>query len=453
MCVESTSGATARQVHSESLGASRGGFDAWMSGKRADEAFELSEAFDPCSAYTPRKPRQGPSDAASVNPSDGPENGSRPAASPYLQYIERYSSNEPVPAGTVPEALSARVDRYGKATKLGRFLAEWCEQFRHQDLPRAEKQLACGAWLVFRLALEGDDAAKLHAANYCQQHHTCPFCAVRRSSKFLEKYHPALIEFRKSMPAAVFHHVTLTVRDGVDLPETFGRLTASFQRLLFRRKNTLQGKASSIFGQLLGGVGQFEVKRGSNKQLWHPHMHCVLISAGRLDFKRFQEEWRQCTQQDTAQCKVVVCRADWQARKSARDGKVYTDADYHKQLAKDLVEVLKYPVKFDELPAADVWEAAAFLRGRTLVRPFGCVRNLGEPDNLNDVGIDWASVPYCELLFRFFNRRYELTRRRVVRPIREDSREEEQGTSSTGSPSPHREAGGRGQAVGKSGRR
>jgi hypothetical protein len=80
--------------------------------------------------------------------------------------------------------------------------------------------------------------------------------------------------------------------------------------------------------------------------------------------------------------------------------------DPSKALANNLMEVLKYALKFSELPEADNWEAYEKLSGRRLIASFGSLRGLQLPTDLNDDMTDLQDLPYVDLIYRFMGGHY-----------------------------------------------
>jgi hypothetical protein len=374
---DSTSAGGGGEVHSDRQRA----FEAWMAGASPQEAWGVEQL--------------PPSERAGT----GGAQGSLPAAraateAPLLSLIHRNKAWK-AGEGDRDKALGDRVKRYGAAKKTALAIAEFGIQSENAEwISQGLKQQACGWYLLFRQMLTGDRSARLVAAQFCSLP-TCPFCSIRRSAKTLGAYLPKIMAVRLQNPSSRLLFVTLTVRDSQDLKEVFGRLEGGLGGLMQRSRDRRRGKGASVMQGVLGGVGQFEVKKGAGKQLWHPHYHGLWLHQGRMDFGRLQEEWGQLAGDAGAWCKVKHLDTERQIVAGARL------EDLQEVLAGDVSEVIKYPMKFGDMTPLEVWQAWDILRGKRMLRSFGCLRGVEVPESLLDEPIDWRHLEYVELLYRY----------------------------------------------------
>lgn len=232
----------------------------------------------------------------------------------------------------------------------------------------------CGDYLVFRDYYTVDDV-RLTAANFCKQHLICPLCAIRRGSKYVERYLERLRVISHDHPNLRPYLVTYTVRNGFDLLERFEHLRASMQRLHDRRRDVLKkGRGYSTLESCAGAVWSFEVTNIGNG--WHPHTHAIYLAPCAPSQSLLRAEWEQITG-DSHQVDVRPIHGE----------------------AEGFVEVFKYALKFSSLALADNVEAWQTLRGRRLIASFGLFRGVHVPDSLHDEPLD--DLPYLELFYRY----------------------------------------------------
>jgi hypothetical protein len=329
------------------------------------------------------------------------------------------------------EALADRLKKYTSAKKYSSYVASWVHErgpeCQTQTLGwghRANQQSGCGAFLHFRQALSGDDTAwKLHNAIFCQQGHTCPLCAMRKGARTVQAIVPRVLTILEEHPAWEAYFVTLTLANGPDLRATFGTLDAGLKALVRQcRQAKINPLKSRAMRAVAGGVGHIETKRGAGGQ-WHPHYHGLwLCDRSRMadprrrhpiDTGHLIETWQEVTGGAGQWLKVLPLRAESLRRRGTASVEQFTE-----QLRNDVCEVVKYSVKFEDLLSSgvsdeqrdarclDLWETADVLRGKTLLRSFGCLHGVKVPEDLRDEPLNWEELEYIERMFRFFSREY-----------------------------------------------
>ena len=130
-------------------------------------------------------------------------------------------------------------------------------------------------------------------ANFCNRHLLCAFCAIRRGAKHLRAYLERFEVIRKNNPGLKLELITLTVKNGDDLKERFHHLSNGLRVFRKRASNFKRGKGCSVWGEVLGSVGAYEV---TNKgRGWHPHIHIIALSKNGVDKGRLRDEWKEIT--------------------------------------------------------------------------------------------------------------------------------------------------------------
>jgi len=163
-------------------------------------------------------------------------------------------------------------------------------------------------------------------------------------------------------------------------------------RLLVKRRREavsyLNGKkqlayaANSVFAGVSAGAYSFEVKRGANSGLWHPHVNLLLLTDKPISQVAISDEWRGITKDSY----VVHCEKKPDTRKA-------------------FVEIFKYALKFSDMELADTYYAWETLRGRRLTGSFGDFRGLEiVKDETEDV-----PLAFEELFYRFDGYEYTLS--------------------------------------------
>ena len=253
----------------------------------------------------------------------------------------------------------------------------------------------CASQLVFH-DYYTIDKNLLVGAITCKKHLLCPFCAVRRGVKMIEKNLPRIEQAMQENQHLIPVLVTLTVSNGHDLRERFTHLTRSLRELNRRRRNCLQGQKWTEWARVAGAVRAIEV---TNKgEGWHPHAHILCLVDSWIDRDALQDEWHAITGDSYI---VDVRRIK---PKNTETGGLSIEAG--------LGEVFKYAVKFSDMPEDLTWHAYETLRGKRLVDSFGVLRGIEVPESLTDDPLE--GLPYMELFYQYMphKRSYELSEAR-----------------------------------------
>lgn len=268
-----------------------------------------------------------------------------------------------------------RLLRFASAKERGLAMRDFIARLLPQTLNsrRAAHELHyCGTYLVFRHYFESG-RIRLHAFRSCRQHLICPFCAIRRGARMLQRYLERVEFVMRENPRLRAYMVTLTVKDGADLRERYRHLHCSLKRLHKRRQDTL----STLMRVVRGGVWSYEFKRGSGSGLWHPHVHAVYLVDGEIDQASLSREWRDITDDSF----VVDVHA------------------LYGELVDAFSEVFKYAVKFANLELADNWHGYEVLKARRLIGSSGVLWGVNVPDVLTDDPVEFEC--YMEHVYRF----------------------------------------------------
>lgn len=319
------------------------------------------------------------------------------------------------------EPLAKRLKRFGKGVAWARGMADYLRDYYAvpiergptEGLQRARRLETCGNFLLFRRLLDGSNRNILHKAIYCQQYRLCPFCAMLRAARLIRKYAGRICRqvVREGLDPLFGTH---TIRTGYDAAERFDHLKSCLQKIMKRRQKTLAGQRgyASPMVNVVGGIRQIEIKLQKDEK-WHVHAHGLYLVNGRLDWRACGEEW--ATTADDAKM-VLFKRLN---SVLAFEKGTTTPEEFHRQLASDLVEIIKYPVKFGNVTHAQAWSLFQDLGPkRRVFESFGSCRSDDDEtkEYLERAGIDWSIVPYVELVYRYAAGNFNLveTREPVV---------------------------------------
>lgn len=313
--------------------------------------------------------------------------------------------------------VMVRLDRYAPAHARALEMAAYIrsidvrrDAMDGRDRSRYADELEqCGQWIEFESYPERE-ASLLVAAKFCQRFRLCPFCALRRCARSLQDNAPrvrhALAVVRSTCPGASMGLLTLTVKNGEDLEERFEHLVDGWRALMLRRRHYLDWERNGRRGHtrqwtclaaFSGGVYSIEIKRGQGTRGggWHPHLHAAVIVEGDVGQERISAEWIEIT----GDSHVV----DLRPFRSF----VESDDPDDESIASDLLEVLKYPLKFNSITLPDNWHAELVLSGRRLRGTFGSLRGLKlDNDELTDYADQFAGEPFIRIAARWLDDRY-----------------------------------------------
>lgn len=293
------------------------------------------------------------------------------------------------------------IDQYARRKARAHDMAAYIRSLKTPELHKlksAELQKLysevhqCASYLVFNEYFTVDDL-KLVKAHTCKKHLLCPFCAMRRSGKFVSRNVPKVEQVMAENPSLIPAMVTLTIKNTPDLTKGFIALRNAHRRLSKARRNSLQGQKFTEWAKVAGGITSYEFTRNENGD-WHPHIHAMVLLNDYIDQPKLSAEWKQITGDSF----IVDVR---KIRRSLSAGGV--------DLASGMLEVCKYALKFHDLSLEDTWLAYQTLKTRRLVDSFGVLRGVDMPDNLLDDPLE--GLPYVERHYQYrpYRKAYDLT--------------------------------------------
>lgn len=280
------------------------------------------------------------------------------------------------------DRIPERLDGYSNLKETTCEFTDWARdggipQFTKEQTKLFRKVDNCGSYLIFRNYLTSNRSRMIGACS-CKEHLICSFCAARRGVKNARAYQER-VDFLKSEDSS--QHlilVTFTVKNGESLIDRFLHLKSSIQAFLRRRNDSLRRDTPSAFHLVNGGVFAYEFKRGAGLNLWHPHIHMLILvpSDALLDWQGVKDEWLDITGDSSV----------------VNFSPVTDDSAF--------LEVFAYALKFSEMTHADRWFAFGVLKGERLISSFGSLRGVDVPDSVTDDLLD-SDEPWVDLIFKY----------------------------------------------------
>jgi hypothetical protein len=275
--------------------------------------------------------------------------------------------------------LQHRLDRYACGHQRTLQMSNYLKS--QNEVKLSNRIARCGSYLVFNHYFTVDEL-RLIAADFCFKPLLCPFCAMRRGSKYLRIYAEKVAELKQQNPDLQCYFVTLTVKNGPDLMERINKLTGSFKQMTQARRSHLSNPVKNPhveFAKAVGGVYAIETKRGEGSDLWHPHMHILWLGYEVPDQEQLSKEWK-----------------NWAGDSFIVHVKPVDDQE---NLVKCFLELFKYALKFSDMTLEDNWHAFKKLSGKRLINSFGCLRGVKVPEELADETID--DLPYLQIFYEW----------------------------------------------------
>ena len=282
------------------------------------------------------------------------------------------------------DIITDYASRKARASDMARYIDTLRDPKNRPDIEKVHSNLnQCASYLVFNEYFTVDEL-RLVKAHTCKQHLLCPFCAMRRSGKFVAKNLPKVQQVINENRARIPAMVTLTVKNGPCLRERFNHLRAAHRRLNRRRLDHLnKGQKFTEWAKVAGGITSYEFTKKDEGD-WHPHIHALVMLDDFIDQKALSAEWEDITGDSFI---VDVRRIKGKPNAGGLD------------IASGLLEVCKYALKFHDMTLPDTWHAYQTLRTRRLVDSFGVLRGVEIPDSLLDDPLE--GLPFLERHYQY----------------------------------------------------
>jgi plasmid rolling circle replication initiator protein Rep len=206
----------------------------------------------------------------------------------------------------------------------------------------AERLDDCSNTLEFDIRTDEDGSGtfKLKSAKFCRVRF-CPTCQWRRTMKWQAKIFQALPKITEAYPTHRWLFMTLTVKNCnmLVLRETIADMNKSFVRL----------SQLKIF-PAIGWIKNIEVTRNPETNEAHPHIHAMLLVPSSYfggNYYITHDKWRSLWQESA--------RLDYVPQVNIQAVKNKNKNDEQSDIQKQVLEMLKYSVKEDDLVYSEDW--------------------------------------------------------------------------------------------------
>ncbi len=242
--------------------------------------------------------------------------------------------------------------------------------------------LSCGSYLEFYFP-KNTDLGKLQRANFCKKDKLCISCAVGRAYNQQKKFLQSLEVLKSSgqdLCKKHWYYIVTPVRHYVDesLEVVFERVSKLRQSALMQMRNSRRRNTAGFWSRFKGGMGSVEFTYTQNG--WNVHINWLVYSDNRLHYY-----------------KVADGKKFWYQNKELEDFlSRFNDSYIHSinelnfsssdVIRKNLLEILKYALKFSSLSPEQLVEVYYKLYRKRLFFTFGSLRAL-DLESVKDVSI------------------------------------------------------------------
>jgi len=268
---------------------------------------------------------------------------------------------------------------------------------RYQNL---KKRLSdCGSYLTFRWYHKKDET-KLHHANFCKADKLCPACAVRRAYKQQKKFLQAW-NVKKELQSKKWYYIVIPVPHTIDddIEVVYQKVEKVRKSIVQAVRDSKKGKKAGIWGLFDGGMGSVEVTKTRNG--WNVHLNLIVSSDHDIDIKPIKNRRGQISCQNPQIFEFLERQVGGKMHNITR-----IDTSSEDFLKSNLVEVLKYALKFSSLNTMDLIEVYMKFYRKKLFFSFGSLWGL----KLDDVELDGDEVvddEFIEVIYRRVSGYYE----------------------------------------------
>lgn len=264
---------------------------------------------------------------------------------------------------------------------------------------KANKLRFCGSWIHLREFLNTGEG-KILNANLCKLAFLCEVCAVRRQAKQFARSMPKVETVMAERPDLIPVMITRTIKSGPNLKRQADHFRTSRTKMLrcvLKAKSAKSNNKRQLeMGKVAAQIRSFEVKRAAgDENHWHFHEHIFGLLSDYIDRDKLAEEWREVTGDSF----IVDVR-----KIHAKEGDETADP-----VGSALAEVLKYPLKFAGLSAADAWHAHEVLSGSRMTDCLGLFRGIQTGALETDEPLEDETGPYRDFIARWIESREAFT--------------------------------------------
>jgi hypothetical protein len=256
----------------------------------------------------------------------------------------------------------------------------------------------CGSWLEFRW-YKNQDITKLHTANFCKRDKICSACAVRRAYKQQLKF-LTILDSEKAFLDKDWYYIVLPVKHSKEesFETVFNRVASTRSRLIRAMRDKRSRGGRGFWHSFAGGMYALEVTHTKNG--WNIHLN-LLVNAPKGTLIPLST-YKQVYHGKAKEWHMNSDLADW--LKSAADDSYQhniqkLDMSSDEVIRGNLVEILKYSLKFASLSAQETIEVFVKTTGKRLFGTFGNLWGKGMKEDIELSGDEIIDEDFIELIF------------------------------------------------------
>jgi len=227
----------------------------------------------------------------------------------------------------------------------------------------------CGSWLEFRHYKE-HDKVKLHRGNFCRRDKLCRACAIRRAYKQQNRFLQIIEseEFKNKDWYYIVIPVKHTKQDTFE--EVYSKIENIKKRIVMQVKNGKRGMSKKFFTRFQGGIYSTEVTYSANG--WNVHINLLLNCERGTDLGVFEKHGKTLS---SAEISDFLKPYDSYVNSITK-----VDFSTHDSIKSNLLEILKYSLKFSDLSDEKLIEVYVKTYRKRLFGAWGNLRGKGIED-------------------------------------------------------------------------
>lgn len=290
--------------------------------------------------------------------------------------------------------------------------------------PNKQKRLqSCNTWGEYAKFLDGNQEIKQTRSNACGVHLLCPFCASRKASKIQKrledffmlfddklnffdssifddkidisqiinnefdfKASPQTIETQKKVfnqygnildtNKYFWYFTVLTVKNSHDIQEVLNHLKHSFNKLRKKISHYKERNYETVFSAL-GGVYSVEITY-NYKTGFHPHINFLWCSDKKItDIKLYKSKKQKSKNQTSLYYNSEKVSQEWLSITKDSFITSITPINIQLNLKKNLMEIIKYALKFNDMPVNKLVDIYPYLHKQRFFGSLGFMYGLG----------------------------------------------------------------------------
>lgn len=278
----------------------------------------------------------------------------------------------------------------------------------------------CNNWAEFAKFIDNGDI-KQTRSNACGNHLLCPFCASRKASKIqkrvedffylfsddiktknlkvrqteadvinnefdliisehTKKSYEKVLENQGNILDKHWYYIVLTVVNDSDIDKCFNHLRGSFDTVRQLIKDFKKGKNNSTVFRVAGGLYSIEITYNSYNNTYHPHINLMLAFDEPIkDVKMFP--MKKLKNETKIMYNSKLLSDEW--KYITGDSYITSvtplpvEKENHTLLKKNLMEILKYSLKFNSMDEDVMIELYPHLFNKRLFGTLGFMYGLG----------------------------------------------------------------------------